>query len=68
MARITSDDLLRSMKLLGAQIPEERLGTVADYLYATLQAFRVLDEIVISKEFEPTTFVFLLLNRRRFQL
>jgi len=68
MARITSDDLLRSMKLLGAQIPEERLGTVADYLYPTLQAFRVLDEIVISKEFEPTTFVFLLLNRRRFQL
>jgi hypothetical protein len=56
------------MKLLGAQIPEERLGTVADYLYPTLQAFRVLDEIVISKEFEPTTFVFLLLNRRRFQL
>ena len=55
------------MKLLGVQIPEEHLGTVADYLDPTLQALRVLDEIVISKEFEPTTFLFLLSNKRRFQ-
>jgi hypothetical protein len=68
MARITADDLIRSMKLLGTQIPEERLDTVADCLYPTLQAFRPLDEIVIGKEFEPTTFVFLLLNRRRFHV
>jgi len=63
MDRITSDDLLRSMKLLGIQIPEERLGTVADYLYPTLQAFRALDEMMLGKELEPTIFVFLLLNR-----
>lgn len=55
------------MKLLGVQIPEDRLDTVAEYLDPTLQAFRVLDEIVISKEFEPTTYLFMLLNKRRFQ-
>ena len=63
MDPITSDDLLRSMKLLGIQIPEERLSTVADYLYPTLLAFRTLDGMNLSKEFEPTTLLFLLLNR-----
>jgi hypothetical protein len=63
MQQISSDDLLCSMKFLGIKIPEERLGKLANCVNPTLQAFRSLEGTVMSKELEPTTFVFMLLKR-----
>ena len=62
MDPLNADDLLHSMKLLGIQIPKDRLPMVADYLQQTLLAFRALDGMNLSKEFEPTTLIFLLLK------
>jgi hypothetical protein len=65
METIRTDDLRSMIKALGSPIEEGRLQIVAEILNQNMETIRILAKVGLPKEFEPTSYLMLLVGRSR---